>query len=224
MPEQRITPTNKNHLPGLDADATPVVGLGLGLTGLMLGLRPRLAPVSLALTAAAALLYRDPTRATPADTEALFAPADGVVTGLEELYEHRFLHTDAVRIVISASPFDVSVHRSPTSGTVAYIEHVPGLARPVWDLRANEQSERLYIGLNTDWGPLLVAVVAGTFARRIESQVKLGQQVAAGARLIKARFGSQVDLLLPRDIAEGLPPLGGRLCAGVTRVAHVVPL
>src|SRR6185436_1409880 len=88
MPEQTISTPRKVRLPGLDAEATPLIGLGLGLTGLILGLRPRLAPVSLALTAAAALLYRDPERTTPDEAESLFAPADGVIASVEELYEH----------------------------------------------------------------------------------------------------------------------------------------
>jgi phosphatidylserine decarboxylase len=224
MPEQTIPSTRKTRFPGLDAEATPVISLGLGLTGLMLGLRPRLAPVSLALTAAAALLYRDPDRDTPAESRSLFAPADGTVIGVEELYEHRFLHTDAVRIAIAVSPFDVPVHRSPTAGVVAYIEHIPGAYRSAWDVRAAEHNERQYIGIKTAWGPLLLAIIAGPLARRIASQVNLGNYVRAGARLSKARFGSRVDLLLPRDAAEDLPEIGDRLHAGATRIGHVAPL
>ena len=52
-----------------------MVGVGLGLTGLLLGLRPRLAAWPLALTAVAALLYRDPDRVTPDTPGAIFAPA-----------------------------------------------------------------------------------------------------------------------------------------------------
>jgi phosphatidylserine decarboxylase len=224
MPDSTISPLRKTRLPGLDADATPVIGLGLGLTGLMLGLRPRLAPISLALTAAAALLYRDPDRATPAEAGSLFAPADGTVIGVEELYEHRFLHTDAVRLAIAVSPFDVPVHRSPAAGVVAYLEHIPGGYRPIWDMRAAEQNERQYIGIKTEWGPLLLAIIAGPLAHRIAGEARLGAHVLAGARLSKARFGSRVDLLLPRDAAEGLPEIGDRLRAGATRIGHVVPL
>src|SRR3712207_7145072 len=53
---------------------------------------------------------------TPDAAETVFAPADGVVIGVEELYEHRFLHTDAVRLAIAVSPLDVPVHRSPVAG------------------------------------------------------------------------------------------------------------
>jgi phosphatidylserine decarboxylase len=222
MPQTTSTP-HKSRLPGLDAEATPVIGLGLGLTGLMLGLRPRLAPVSLALTAAAVLLYRDPERVTPDETAALFAPADGVLIGVEELYEHRFLHTDAVRLAIVVSPIDVPVHRSPAAGVVAYLEHIPGAYRSAWDARADEHGERQYIGIKTGWGPLLLVISAGPLKRRITSQVRLGEHIQAGARLSKARFGSRVELLLPRDAVGELPEIGDRLHAGATRIGHVVP-
>jgi phosphatidylserine decarboxylase len=224
MPEQSISTLRKARLPGLDADATPVIGVGLGLTGIMLGLRPRLAPVSLALTAAAVLLYRDPDRATPDEAEMIFAPADGVVIGVEELYEHRFLHTDAVRVAIAVSPFDVPVHRSPAAGVVAYLEHIPGAYRPAWDVRASEHNERRYIGIKTEWGHLLIAIIAGPLARRLDCRINLGEHVPAGARLCKSRFGSYVDLLLPRDAVEQLPDIGARLRAGATRIGRVVPL
>lgn len=126
------------HLPGLDPEGTPVVMLGLSLTGLLLGLRSRLAPWSLALTAAAALLFRNPRRTTPHEPDGLFAPADGVVTGLEEFYEHRFLHTDAVCVTIETNLVDVPVQRSPVSGRVAYLALDPADA---------SVGERQYIGM-----------------------------------------------------------------------------
>lgn len=118
MPEETVVTPQTPRLPGLDAAATPLIGLGLGLTGIALGLKPRLAAYPLALTAVAALLFRDPNRRTPADEAAVFAPADGIVVAVEEFYEHRFLHTDAIRVAINVGPFDVPVQRSPTSGVV----------------------------------------------------------------------------------------------------------
>src|SRR5689334_7608949 len=224
MPQQTVSTSRKPKLPGLDSEATPVLGVGLGLTGLLLGLRPRLAAWPLALTAAAALFYRDPERATPVQLDAVYAPADGSVLGIEELYEHRFLHTDAVRIAIAASPFDVSVHRSPAAGSVAYLEHIPGEYRPIWDLAAAEHNERQYIGVKTDWGPLLLALIAGPLARRVVCRVSVGERVEAGARLCTIRFGARVDLLLPRDIIENLPGAGARMYAGTTRAGRIVPL
>lgn len=221
MPQHTVPSTRKAKLPGFDSEATPVLGLGLGLTGLLLGLKPRLAAWPLALTAVAALLYRDPARTTPATPDLVFAPADGMVIATEELYEHRFLHTDAVRIAIAASPFDVPIHRSPVAGTIAYLEHVPGEYRPVWDLRAADLNERQYIGIKSDWGPILVQIVGGPLARRIMPQVVLDQRVRAGERLGAVRFGARVDLLLPYELVEQLPLVGSRVSAGVSRIGRV---
>lgn len=221
MPEQPTTSPAQTRLPGLDAEATPVIGVGLGLTGIVLGLRPRLAAWPLALTAVAALLYRDPKRVTPADRAAVFAPADGTVIGIDELYEHRFLHTDAVRVAIAVAPFDVPVLRSPAAGALAYLEHVPGEYRPIWDLQVSDANERQYLGVKTAWGPLLMALVAGPLARRIHCDVGLGDPVAAGQRLGKMRFGGRVDLILPCDEVGQLPAVGEHLRAGVTRVGRL---
>ena len=93
MSEQTLPKERTSHIPGLDPDATPLLSLGLGLTGLTLGLRPRFAALPLALTALAAALYRDPERATPNEPGTIFAPADGVVLRVDEVYDHRFVHS-----------------------------------------------------------------------------------------------------------------------------------
>jgi phosphatidylserine decarboxylase len=225
MPEQSVSTTDgKVRLPGLDPAVTPIIGLGLGLAGILLGLRPRLAAWPLALTAAAALLYRDPDRATPNSAEALFAPADGELLAIADEYEHRFLHTDAVRLSIEVSPLNVPVQRSPAAGTVAYLEHVEGSYRAPWDLRGSETAEsgRQFIGISTGWGPLLLVITAGPLARRIGCRLAIGDHVQAGERLATVRFGARVDLLLPRDAVGELPTLGAELVAGVSRVGRVV--
>lgn len=220
MTEQTSSSTRKARLPGLDAEATPVIGVGLGLTGLVLGLRPRLAGWPLALTALAALLYRDPKRVTPDDPHTIFAPADGAVIGVDEMYEHRFLHTDAVRIAVAASPFDVPVQRSPASGMVAYTEHVEGEYHAIGDMAAGDTNERHYIGIKTSWGPLLLALVAGPLARRLDCRVQVGDRLAAGQRLSTIRFGARVDLFLPYDELDELPAVGEHLRAGVSRIGR----
>ncbi|HWQ14005.1 MAG TPA: phosphatidylserine decarboxylase [Roseiflexaceae bacterium] len=227
MPEQSVSSSHgKVRLPGLDPEVTPMIGLGLSVTGILLGLRPRLAPWSLALTALTALLYRDPERTTPEAAGAFFAPTDGVVTGVGETYEHRFLHTDAVQLSIESSPLDVPVQRSPVAGTVAYLERVAGAYRPLWELHGAppEQRECQYIGILAECGPVLLAVSVGPLARRIACRVSVGDQVGAGARLTTVRFGARVELLVPRDVIEWLPAPGDRLRAGVSTVGRMAPL
>lgn len=225
MPEQITTNVRTRRIPGLDSEALPFLSVGLGLTGLALGLRPRLAPLPLALTALTALLYRDPERQTPDDEPStLFAIADGSVLCIDEVYEHRFLHTDALRIATILSPFDVPVNRSPVSGVVGYVEHVNGEYRPVADIGAGDRNSRTYIGVETAWGPVLLVQVAGPLARRIVSRVQVGDRVEVGERIGTVRFGARIDLIVQRDSIKPLVSIGQRITAGVTRIAHAVPL
>jgi phosphatidylserine decarboxylase len=206
---------------GLDAEATPLLGLGLGLTGLALGLRPRLAPLPLALTALAALLYRDPERSTPKEAQTLFAVADGVLTRVDEVYEHRFVHSDCLRISTISSPLDVPLTRSPCDAEVCYVEAVRGDVLPVLDEPAAERNERLYIGLTTSYGPMLLVHIAGPLVRRIICRVAIGDSLAAGERLSSARFGARVELFVQRDVVSVLPQVGTQLCAGISRLTEL---
>jgi phosphatidylserine decarboxylase len=220
MPERQRHPATGIQLPGLDPAATPLIGIGLGIAGLLVGIRPRLAPLPIAITAAVAtLLYRNPRRATPAAPAALFAPADGVIAEVAELYDHRFLHTDALRISIKAAPLDVPIQRSPAAGAIAYLE---AFTPP--QLTATEQPARLYIGLNTDWGPIAIAVTAGPLTRQVVSDVAVGDLVAAGDRIGIARIGARTDLIVPLDMVAVLPEAGARMRAGETPIGQVVPL
>lgn len=225
MPNQQTeTRIRTRRIPGFDSEVAPLLGLGLGLTGLVLGLRPRLAPFPLALTALAALLYRDPERATPDEPTTLFAVADGTVVRIDEIYEHRFLHTDALRITTILSLLDVPVNRSPTAGMVRYLEHVPGDYNLPWKLDTIEQSARIYLGLETSWGPLLITQVTNPLARRIVPRVQAGDMVESGERISTARFGSRTDIIAQRDSLDVLVRVGQKLTAGITPLARVVPL
>ncbi len=224
MSEQTLPKERTSHIPGLDPDATPLLSLGLGLTGLTLGLRPRFAALPLALTALAAALYRDPERATPNEPGTIFAPADGVVLRVDEVYDHRFVHSDCLRLAIAIGPLTVPVIRAPAGGLIRMVEHVAGEYRPVSDPEAGDCNERIYIGLDTDWGPLLIALVVGPIGRRLVCRVTSGDRLEAGARLGTARFGARADLYVQRDIARlGTGP-GMHLVAGISRIGTVVPL
>lgn len=216
MPEEILSSNDSQdprpRIPGLDADATPLIGCGISLIGLLLGLRPRLAAWPLAMTAAVALLYRDPDRITPQDQNALFAPADGALHSIDQIYEHRFLHTDATRLTIHTSLIDVPVQRSPVIGRIAYLEHV--------EPSGTAETPSLHIGLQMAWAPILLTITAGPIGQQVLSRVQQGESVSAGQRLSIARFGAQVALLIPSDAAEHFPSIGTQLRAGQTRIGQ----
>jgi phosphatidylserine decarboxylase len=180
--------------------------------------------VPLALTALAAALYRDPQRETPQDAQVIYSPADGVIAHIGEVYEHRFMHTDCLRITFLSSPFDVPICRSPVSGDVRLFEHVAGENLPVQHNEAPERNERLYVGIQSTWGPVLVMQMAGPLGRHIRPQVQLGDQIEAGARIGMVRFGSRTDLIIQRDALALELATGQRVTGGQTRLGQVVPL
>lgn len=222
--EQAIINEQAHAIPGFDAEVLPLLGVGLGLTGVALGLRPRLAPIPLALTALVAMLYRDPERTTPNDPGLLFAPADGTILSIDEMYEHRFLHTDAVRIATVLSPLDVPVHRSPSAGVVQYLEYVENEQSTVKRDDAAERNTRAYIGIEAPWGPLLITQIAGPLSPRISRRVEQGTTLEPGERLGTVRFGARVDLSIQRDSLELLIGVGQKIFAGLTPIARVIPL
>lgn len=224
MVEQVAEKETVRRISGFDTDVVPLLGVGIALTGLVLGLRPRFAPLPLALTALAAMFYRDPDRSTPGNPQFLYAIADGHVLQLSEFYEHRFLHTDALCLSTLLSPFDVPVNRSPSTGIVRYLEHIPGEQRLLSDAQATERNAHTYLGIETDWGPLLIRNLVGPFSQRIVLRVECGDAVNAGTRLSTVRFGSRTDLIIQRDSLELLVQPGQRLIGGITPIGRVVPL
>lgn len=225
MAEQTVTNIQpRRHILGLDREVAPILGVGLGLTAIVLGWRPRFAPIPLGLTALATMPYRDPERTTPDARDCLFAIADGIILQVDELYEHRFLHTDATRITTLISPFDIPINRSPTTGTVQYIEHVAGECLPLWHNDAFYCNTRTYIGIATVWGPLLVTQIAGGFSRRVVHRVQPGDTIEAGERIGTMRFGSRLDVIAQRDALKPTIRVGQKVKAGVTPIAHITAL
>ncbi len=224
MTETTQTRTARHALPGFDPQVAPVRGIGMSITGVMLGMRPRLSPIPLALTAVAAFFYRDPRRTTPDIPDTLFAVADGTVLGIDEIYEHRFLHTDALRIATLTMPLNVPVNRSPTAGIVRYLEQVSGTYLPIWKPEAAESNPRTYIGIETSWGPLLIVHIPGPLTPRVQHRVQLDDSLAHGERISTARFGARTDLIVQRDSLRLLVDAGAKLRAGLTPLARIIPL
>ncbi len=218
--------TQPHHLiPGLDKEAGPLLGIGLGLTGLTLGVKPRFAGVVLALTAIGALFFRDPHRATPDDPAQLFAPADGTICAVDEVYEHHFLHTDALRIATLLAPLNVPVSRSPVSGVIRYLEPVAAsLSQPLDHPVAAETNHRVYIGIDTAWGPALLILIGNPLTTRITLYVQQGDYVQAGQRLGTIRFGSRTDLLVQRDTLRPTVTIGQQLVGGISSLGRISPL
>jgi phosphatidylserine decarboxylase len=163
--------------------------------------------------------FRDPDRTPPADPHAVVAGADGIVRSIEDLPEHRFLQADTVRISTFLSPFDVHVNRSPIAGTVAGLDYHPGKHLLTIRNSASEFNEHSSIHLVGDGTRCLVKQIVGPVVRRVVYWLALDQTLDAGERIGMMKFGSRLDVYLPRNDVKVLVKKGDRVRAGVTVIA-----
>ncbi|WP_417910294.1 phosphatidylserine decarboxylase family protein [Candidatus Electronema sp. PJ] len=175
----------------------------------------------LAVTAFVTYFFRDPERTLPEDSGAMVSPADGKVIRMEELHDDRFLHQDVLRISIFMNVFNVHVNRIPLAGTVRRIVFEPGRFYAADQDKAALHNEYCAVIVETAAGQQYAAVqIAGLIARRIVCRAELGDQVITGQRYGLIRFGSRVDLYLPKG-SETLVQVGETVKAGETVLARV---
>ncbi len=177
----------------------------------------------LAIVSAGYLLYffRDPERVPPPDPEAVLAGADGVVMGIKEMPETQLLKTDAVRISIFLSLFDVHVNRAPLGGKITFLQYYPGTRYFTFQEKSSDFNQHSSILIEGQRTRCLVRQIVGPVARRVVYWLQLGQVVAPGERIGMMKFGSRLDMYLPRDEVSVVVKKGDRVQAGRTVVARV---
>ena len=178
--------------------------------------------VLLALTVWVAAFFRDPIRTTPQGANFVVAPADGLVTMIQqvpvpaELGGPDGLDGQMTRVSIFMSVFDVHINRSPISGRVRRVAYIPGKFLNADLDKASEDNERQHFLVEREDGVRIgFTQIAGLVARRIMAFVKEGDRVAAGERIGLIRFGSRVDVYLPAGTGSQVL-LGQRTIAGET--------
>ncbi|WP_324076303.1 MAG: phosphatidylserine decarboxylase [Erythrobacter sp.] len=177
--------------------------------------------------------FRDPERVVPQSEAAIIAPADGLVTLIEEVTPPRELVIDdgsgfaglaaspVTRVSIFMSVFDVHINRTPVGGTVRRVVYIPGRFMSAELDKASEENERQHILIErTDGLKVGFTQIAGLVARRIVPFVKPGDIVAKGQRVGLIRFGSRVDIYLPQG-TDAKVMVGQTIVAGETVLAEI---
>lgn len=166
--------------------------------------------------------FRDPERKTPNGDDLVISPADGKVFLIRELFENEFILDDAIQISIFMSPLNVHVNRIPISGEVKFLKYIPGKYIVAFEEKSSENNERKIIGIETGDGlKIMVKQIAGFIARRIVCEVKKGDKVKTGQRYGMIKFGSRVDVIMPKNKVEILVSIGQKVKAGETIIAKV---
>jgi phosphatidylserine decarboxylase len=175
-----------------------------------------------------AAFFRDPVRTTPKGDGLVIAPADGMVTMIAsvppppELTSADDLGTEPMtRVSIFMSVFDVHINRAPITGQIKRVVYIAGKFLNADLDKASEDNERQHILVESNDGVRIAFTqIAGLVARRIVPWIKSGDFVAAGQRVGLIRFGSRVDVFLPKGTAPRVL-LGQRTIAGETIIAEL---
>src|ERR1051326_1331141 len=102
------------------------------------------------------VFFRDPVRAGPRGEQYVIAPAAGKIVDVRVVAEALHLKTQATRISIFMSVFDVHVNRYPATGTVELVRYNKGRFLHAASDKASLDNEQASVGLRAGRGPLLV--------------------------------------------------------------------
>ena len=159
--------------------------------------------------------FRDPIRSIPND-DVVVSPADGQVTYIGESnspLQNNLDKNHYTKISIFLSIFDVHVNRMPIDASILSINYIPGKFLNATLDKSSKENERniIYAKKNEDY--FYVVQIAGLIARRIVCNLKNNQAVIKGERIGIIKFGSRVDLYLPKNynilISKGQRVIGG---------------
>jgi len=160
--------------------------------------------------------FRDPNRIIPNEPGAVVSPADGrVVVVTDEENTGRA----GKRISIFLAIWNVHVNRAPAAGTITSLDYRPGKFLAAMRERASLENEQNVFTLSTEAGEMVFKQIAGWIARRVVSWKKAGDHVARGERIGLVRFGSRVDVWVPKE-AEILVRLGENVKGGSSVLAR----
>lgn len=157
-----------------------------------------LSVLALLLALFSIFFFRNPHRTIPSEENGVIAPADGRIIFLGEALEEH-LNEKMIKISIFMSVFSVHINRVPLSGRMVDNFYVKGKFLDVRDERATFENERNGIVIETGRGIKIVVVqVAGLIARRIICYPRVGEMLIKGERYGLIRFGSRLDVFLPK--------------------------
>ena len=173
--------------------------------------------VGLVLTIWCGYFFRNPERFTPVLDDIVVSAADGVVQSIVEAVPPAELGLgtgEMLRISVFLNVFNVHVNRIPVDGKVVALHYNPGKFLNASLDKASIYNERQSILINSTSGVKVACVqIAGLIARRIVCDLEEGEEVKVGARFGIIRFGSRVDVYLPRKtiplVCEGQTCVGG---------------
>ncbi|MBP3433213.1 MAG: phosphatidylserine decarboxylase family protein [Alistipes sp.] len=168
-----------------------------------------------------AAFFREPRRVQIHDDELIFSPCDGRVVVTEVVHEKEHIDCEMMQISIFMSVTNVHMNWLPVGGVVEYFKHHHGRFLVAWHPKSSTENERTTTVVRLkDERRVLIRQIAGFVARRIVSYVKVGEPMAQNSVLGFIKFGSRVDILIPKD-SELFVEIGDPVIGSQTPIARL---
>jgi len=184
--------------------------------------------------------FRNPHRTIPGKSNDIVSGADGRIIYIKELEANQIpvtvkklrianineiTKTDILvqpcyLIGIAMTLFDVHINRAPVDGKIIFIKHTEGTAIGLNSPSSTIANERNTIVIQRDDGVMVgIVQIAARFVRRCIVSAHEGDIVKRGDIIGKIRWGSQVDIIIPRNCTIFIRE-GEQVYAGKTVIAH----
>lgn len=168
--------------------------------------------------------FRDPVRVIPQQDGLVLSPADGVISLIEDVIPPTAMQLGdqpVTRVSVFMNVFNCHVNRAPIAGRIVHVGYHHGKFLNASLDKASEHNERNCITLEAGDGVRIgVVQIAGLVARRIVCFVREGDMMAVGHRFGLIRFGSRLDIYLPKGVGP-LVAVGQTAVAGETILADL---
>jgi phosphatidylserine decarboxylase len=210
--------------PPLHKDGFRMLAIAVIITMLLILLNKILGVLGLIFTIWVYYFFRDPDRFSINDDNYLVSPADGKIILIETVRGPRELSLENlsfIKVSIFMNVFNCHVNRVPLGSRVDEIFYKPGKFINASLDKASEDNERNYIKYSDNNKKTFVLIqIAGLIARRINCEIKVGQELKQGDRIGIIRFGSRVDFYFDTKY-KVLVKTGQTVLAGESLIAAV---
>ena len=165
--------------------------------------------------------FREPNREVVNLSDQMLSPADGKVVQIIDIDDPEV--GSAQQISIFLSVFNIHSQFVPIDSKVLSSEYFPGKYLMAFNHKASDKNERTSIVFEISNGEKYrVKQIAGFIARRILNYMQPNQKVVKGERLGFIRFGSRVDIVVPKTKFEINVKVGEKVKANLTSIGKFV--
>ena len=185
--------------------------------------------------------YRDPERRPPMQKNVILSPADGTVRYIKKVEhgeilfsskkQHQYHLNDITKsqllmdgsylIGVEMHMMNVHVNRAPISGKIILQQPSKGKFLSLRNIQSVFQNERVTTVIDQGGFQIGMVQIASRLVRRIVSYHQEGAWIQKGQRIGMIKFGSQVDVVLPKladldiRVQEGEKVKAGETILGV---------